>query len=300
MLPADRISVILEARLRAPQRITSAAAARRKATGLLDGDGRLLIVAADHPARGSLGVGGDPLAMADRWDLLERLCIALERPKVMGVLGTADVLEDLLLLGVLDGKVVIGSMNRGGVAGTSFEIDDRFTGYDADAIARMGFDGGKMLLRIDPDDPATARTLEACARAVTKLASHGLIAMIEPFISRRNGSAVHNDLSPEAMIKAVSIASGLGATSAYTWLKVPVVADMPRVMAASTLPAVLLGGDVSSGDVSSAQDGPFGGWREALQLPTLKGIVAGRALLYPADGKVAEAADAAVSLLQES
>ena len=76
--------------------------------------------------------------------------MALGRPGVGGVLGTADVLEDLLLLGALDGKIVIGSMNRGGLAGAVFEIDDRFTGYDAAAIARMGFDGGKMLLADRP------------------------------------------------------------------------------------------------------------------------------------------------------
>ena len=62
-------------------------------------------------------------------------------PGVDGVLGTADVLEDLLLLGALDGKVVIGSMNRGGLAGTVFEIDDRFTGYDAAAIEAHGLRG---------------------------------------------------------------------------------------------------------------------------------------------------------------
>ena len=63
-------------------------------------------------------------------------------------------------------------MNRGGLAGTVFEMDDRFTGYDAAGDRRMGFDGGKMLLRIDPDDPATVATMEACARAVSDLASH--------------------------------------------------------------------------------------------------------------------------------
>ena len=108
-----------------------------------------------------------------------------------GVLGTADIVEDLLLLGALDDKVVIGSMNRGGLAGTVFEIDDRFTGYDAASIAQMGLDGGKMLLRIDPGDPATAPTMQACARAVSELAAHGLMAMVEPFISHRiaGGSA---------------------------------------------------------------------------------------------------------------
>ena len=60
------------------------------------------------------------------------MCAALARPGVTGVLGTADILEDLLLLGALDGKAVFGSMNRGGLAGAAFEIDDRFTGYDAD------------------------------------------------------------------------------------------------------------------------------------------------------------------------
>jgi hypothetical protein len=182
--------------------------------------------------------------MANRADLLERLCLALERPGVRGVLGTADILEDLLLLGALDDKVIIGSMNRGGLVGASFEIDDRFTGYDAETIAAMGFDGGKMLLRIDLADPATPAALQACAAAVTDLARRGLLAMVEPFISHRVDGRVRNDLSPEAMMHAVSIASGLGATSAYTWLKVPAVAGLEQVMAASTLPALLLGGEV--------------------------------------------------------
>jgi hypothetical protein len=50
--------------------------------------------------------------------------------------------------------VIIGSMNRGGLAGSAFEMDDRFTAYDAESIAAMGYEGGKMLLRIDADDQA--------------------------------------------------------------------------------------------------------------------------------------------------
>ena len=91
----------------------------------------MLLVAADHPARGALGVRGAGAAMASRSDLLDRLVTALERPGVDGVLGTPDVLDDLLLLGALDGKVAIGSMNRGGLQGASFELDDRFTAYTA-------------------------------------------------------------------------------------------------------------------------------------------------------------------------
>ena len=36
------------------------------------GNGRLMIVAADHPARGALAVGSRPTAMNSRTDLLDR------------------------------------------------------------------------------------------------------------------------------------------------------------------------------------------------------------------------------------
>jgi len=289
---SDRLAEVIKTRALRPELVAEAAARRARAPSVVGPNGRLVIVAADHPARGSLRAGRKALAMADRAELLERLCVALGRPGVGGVLGTADILEDLLLLGALEGKVVIGSMNRGGLAETVFELDDRFTGYDAAAIARAGFDGGKMLLRIDPDDPATAATLQACAQAVSDLAGRKLMAMVEPFITHRVDGRVSNDLSPEAMIRALTIASGLGTTSAYTWLKVPVVADMERVMSASTLPAVLLGGEVPD-DPELA----FAGWQKALRLPNVMGLMAGRSLLYPADGDVAAAVDTAVSLL---
>jgi hypothetical protein len=289
---AERIAGLAEARVLRPGSIAEAAGRRVRRGSLVGESGRLMLVAADHPARGALAAGGDRLAMADRGELLDRLCTALGRPGVDGVLGTADVIEDLLLLGVLEGKVVVGSMNRGGLAGSSFEIDDRFTAYSAEAIAAAGLDGGKMLLRVDDGDPATVRTLEACAGAVSALAGRGLMAMVEPFVSRRVQGRVRNDLSPEAMTRAVAIASGLGSTSAFTWLKVPVVAGMERVVAASTLPVLLLGGEVAA-DPGAAREG----WRRALRLPTVRGLVVGRSLLYPPDGDVAGAVDAAVELL---
>lgn len=289
----DQIKAIGEARARRPQAIAEAAAARRRRTSLLAEDNQIFIIAADHPARGALRAGDRPMAMADRADLLERMSLALSRPGVDGVLGTADIIEDLLLLGALDDKVVIGSMNRGGLAGTVFEIDDRFTGYDAAAIARMGFDGGKMLFRIDPDDPATPATMQACAQAVNALADRELLAMVEPFISHRVDDRIRNDLSPEAVIRSIVVAAGLGATSAYTWLKVPVVDDMERVLAASTLPALLLGGEVSAD-----QDAAFDRWHKALQMPSVHGLVVGRTLLFPPDDDVTGAVDTAVGLMR--
>ena len=67
--------------------------------------------------------------------------------------------------------------------------------------------------------------------------------MVEPFMSRRVDGKVRNDLSPDAVIKSIHISQGLGSTSAYTWMKLPVVDEMDRVMEATTLPTLLLGGD---------------------------------------------------------
>lgn len=293
--PGVDIAALVHTRTHHPEAIAEAAT-RRTRRPLLNEDGRLMIVAADHPARGALGVGGDKLAMANRAELLERLCLALSRPGVDGVLATADILDDLLLLGVLDGKVVMGSMNRGGLQGARFELDDRFTGHRAEDIQRLGFDAGKLLLRIDYDDPGSLTTLESTARAIDDMAARRLPVFVEPFISRRTPEGkVSNDLSAEAVTRSIAIASGLGGTSAYTWLKLPVTDnpdDMAQVMETSSLPAVLLGGEVGDD-----QDGAYEKWRSALQLPTVRGLVVGRSLLYPADGDVSAAVDTAVGLL---
>jgi hypothetical protein len=283
--------IIDEARALNPASVAAAAAARKRRPWL-GPTGRLMIIAADHAARGVLAAGDRPMAMASRADLLDRILVALSRPGVDGILGSADIIDDLLLVGALDDKVVIGSMNRGGLPGTAFEIDDRFTGYSAPGIEAAALDAGKMLLRLDPADPATAGTLQACGNAVTDLAERRLIALIEPFMVRRGDDRRANDLSPDAVIKSMAIASGLGATSAYSWLKIPVVDEMERVAEASTLPSLLLGGDV--GD---KPDEMFDRWRHALSLPGVRGLVAGRNLLYPPDDDVAAAVDIAVSLL---
>ena len=215
------------------------------------GNGRLMIVAADHPAAAPW-----PAGACHRDEQPHRPAgpagAALADPGVDGVLATADILDDLLLLGALEDKVVFSSMNRGGLAGAQFELDDRMTAATAAATAAARMNGGKMLCRIDLDDPGTVATLEACARAVDELAAHGLIAMLEPFMSTRVDGKVRNDLSPDAVIKSVHISQGLGSTSAYTWMKLPVVDEMDRVMESTTLPTLLLGGDPADPDEAFA------------------------------------------------
>ncbi|WP_346011770.1 deoxyribose-phosphate aldolase [Streptomyces sp. SID3343] len=252
----------------------------------------LFILAADHPARGAIAAGGNATAMGDRHELLARCVEALARPGVDGFLGTPDIVEDLILLGALDGKLVLGSMNRGGIPGASFELDDRFGSYDARGIAEGGLDGGKILLRVDPADAGTAETLIGTANAVNELAERELLALIEPFMSVRENGKVRNILTPDAQMKVNNISAGLGRTSAYTWLKVPVVDEMERMMASTTMPTLLLGGE-GGADV----DAMYASWQKALEIPHVRGLIIGRTMLFPQNGDVAGAVDTAVSLL---
>ncbi|HEY5820771.1 MAG TPA: deoxyribose-phosphate aldolase [Propionibacteriaceae bacterium] len=286
------VAEINEVRVREPQRIAELLATRRRRE-LLGPDGRLMIVACDHPARGALAASGRPTAMANRMDLLERLATALSRPGVDGLLATADIAEDLLLLGALEGKLVFSSLNRGGLQGSSFEMDDRNTGSDVQGTLESGFDGIKMLTRIDLNDAATVATLESQAAVITEANRAKLIAMVEPFMSSRVNGKIVNDLSPDAVIKSIHIAQGLGASSAYTWMKLPVVHEMERVMLSTTLPTLLLGGDPDG-----SPDDTYASWQAALALPSVRGLVLGRTMLYPADDDVVRAVDTAVSMVR--
>ncbi len=287
---------LLHVRATRPAAVAEAYSRRRRPERLLNERGTVFLVAADHPARGALGTGGDPLAMADRRGLLQRLVTALAHPDVDGLLGSPDVVEELLLLGALEGKVVIGSMNRGGLHGATWTMDDRFTGYDAASIARSRLEGGKMLLRIDDADAGTVPTIEACARAVTALADHGLMAMVEPLPYTRDGDGrllLQRDVA--SLTRAITVASALGTTSARTWLKLPSCEHPEQVFAATTLPCVVLGG-VPGPDPAADR----GEWDRALRQPSVRGLVVGRALLYPPDGDVAGAVDAAARVLRSA
>ena len=256
----------------------------------------LFIVAADHTARGMVGVGSEPLAMADRRVMLERLLVALQHPRVDGVLASPDIMEDLAVLGALEGRVAVGTMNRGGLAGAAWELDDRFTAYDADHLLAANLDGGKMLLRIDPQDPATAPTLEGCARAVGALNDRRMMAMVEPIPTTKDaaGRIVWDD-DPVRLIQAVGASAALGGSSAYTWLKIQATADIAAVAAMTTQPLLLLGG--APGPDPGAT---YAAWEKGLAEPTVRGLVVGRALLYPPDGDVEGAVGAAAELVERA
>ena len=70
------------------------------------------------------------------------------------------------------------------------------------------------------------------------------------------------------------------------------VDDLDRVMDATTLPTLLLGGDPTV-----APEETYTSWGKALELPSVRGLVVGRALLFPPGGDVATAVDRAAALV---
>jgi DhnA family fructose-bisphosphate aldolase class Ia len=289
-LDRETYQELLDARVFDPRSLVSALTGRRRRK-VLSEDGNLLILAADHTARGKISLGNDPVAMANRYTLLERLVGALANPAVDGVLASADILEELAFLGALNDKLAIGTMNRGGIIGASWELDDRLTSYDPEHIESMGLDGGKTLIRIDYSDPLVARTIETVAALSSQLAERKLLSMIEPlpYMKDKNGKAVL-DPSDDALTTVVAIASGLGSSSAYSWLKIPASKQMAEVAGATSLPILMLGGEPTADDSEL-----FDRWAAGLKVANVRGLVAGRSLLYPADsnslGAVARAAE---------
>ena len=169
-LPDALLERLTATRVSDPEYVFRMAAARIRRQQLAP-TGKLNILAADHPARNVTQVGDNPLAMADRRDYLARILRVLSSARVDGVMATMDILEDLLSIDgllrsagaatLLDNKLLIASLNRGGLAGSSWEIDDPLTGATPAACHGWRLDGAKILLRVDVNDPASLHTILA-------------------------------------------------------------------------------------------------------------------------------------------
>lgn len=290
MISDQQFADIVATRAQHPAAVRELARGRKRRPEFDDGRG-LFLLTADDTARANLQIGANPVALGNRHRWLERLVYVLGHPAVDGLVGSPDIVEELLLLGALHDKVVLGSMNRSGLAGSSWEVDDRYTAYDVAAIAESNLDGGKLTLRLDWRDPATNKALVAGATAIKQLARAETVALVEPLPVSSESGRIRVAGDRDHLIRALSVASGLGPTSVRTWLKVPLTREFEEVVASTSLPVLIAGGDPGR-DAGSA----VARWRETLALPQVRGIVTGRSLLFPGDGDV----DRAVSAVAEA
>jgi DhnA family fructose-bisphosphate aldolase class Ia len=192
------------------------------------------ILAADHRARAVL--------TTESWaEFFGSLAQAL--PSCDGILATAQPLSGLAAAGHLTAahRTYL-SINRTGLAGSVFELDDRLVASVPRAAAD-GWSGVKHMTRIDMADPITASALELLGQVLEQGSAAGLEALIEPLVWDQG--RIRRD--PEAIVLASVIAHDMGAPV----IKVPVPAVAPgaerqravaRVVASVSVPVLFLGG----------------------------------------------------------
>lgn len=265
--------------------------------------GRLNILASDHPARRVTRVGDDPLRMADRHEYLARTLRVLQSDVVDGVLATMDVIEDLLNIHLmmrraggpafLDGKLLIVSLNRAGLLGSSWEIDDPMSGPTASHCAEWRLDGTKVLLRLCDSEPDSLKTLRATVRAIREQNMFNLPMFLEALPVERVEGGYRVIKTAEELARTAGAASALGDSSRNLWLKLPYCENYEMVARATTLPILLLGGE-PVGDVRPFLRELSAGLKAG---PNVRGALVGRNVLFPGDGDPLAAAEAAGGLV---
>jgi hypothetical protein len=302
--PDALLARLTELRVDNPDFAWHASEARTRRDRLAPG-GKLNLLAADHPARNVTKVGADPLAMADRRDYLARIVRVLASERVDGVMATMDILEDLFAIDgllraagaptLLDGRVLIASMNRGGLAGSSWELDDPVTGATPMTCREWRLDGAKLLLRVDEQEPASLRTLLASAQAIQHANALRLPLFLEPLPVTKSAKGYVVVKTAEALARLAGVASALGDSSRYLWLKLPYCEGYEAVARATTLPILLLGGE-SAGDPAPFLRQLGGALRAA---SNVRGALVGRNVLYPGDEDPLAMAEAAGGIVHE-
>ncbi len=221
-------------------------------------EGNLMVLAADHPARGIMSSGIDETGMAHRLNYIGRILrVICGNQQVDGVMGTPDVLEDLILFNYLNKqhggddflakRLLIACMNRLGLQGAVFELDDGLSAYTAAYAKYMGIDGVKLMFRYDPHSQDSKRTLEYCVLAMNECHNHNLPVFLEGLAVELKDGKLEQKKDIESLMQVVCIANGLSTSSLGTWLKLPYVRGSSRfdyrdVIAATSYPVLVLGG----------------------------------------------------------
>jgi DhnA family fructose-bisphosphate aldolase class Ia len=198
-----------------------------------------LILAADHRARGVITVE----RYADYRAALEAALAHCD-----GLLATAQPMGDLQACGALGPRHrTYLSLNRTGLAGSAFELDDRLVARVWRA-AEDGWTGIKHMTRIDLGDPATSGALELLGQVLEESRAAGLEALVESVVWRDGKMARDTD----SVVFAAIVAHDMGAPV----LKVPVPEAPPgparaeavaRVVASVGVPVLFLGGPLREG-----------------------------------------------------
>jgi DhnA family fructose-bisphosphate aldolase class Ia len=154
-------------------------------------------------------------------------------------------------------------------------MEDSFTSITAPRLA--GCDGGKLLYRLDPMDPASGRTILACSRVLNELRRCQLASFLEPLEVVWDGNGYAMKADSATLVRQCGIATAIGESSSNLWLKLPYRENFGPVGRATTVPILLLGGpprDRPADTLGDFSDGFASSTR-------VRGAIIGRNLLFP-------------------
>jgi DhnA family fructose-bisphosphate aldolase class Ia len=303
--PLSMFEKITDIRVDAPGIIEQVAKSRKRRQTLTY-DGKLTILAADHPGRGVTALGDNPLRMGNRHEYMGRILRVLMGSDFDGFMSTPDMIEDLMIMdylvqeaggpSILDKKILVGCMQRGGVARVSGELDDRFGSYTAESILRFRLDGGKMMFRFVPDDERTLKTIDYCSRAITELNKYELVPFVEPLrMDYLDGKWIGKNTAEE-LVKLVGVIGALGDSSRNTWMKLPYCEDYLKVTLATAQPILMLGG-------ASKEDPRQTYYNFAAGMATrgnVRGALVGRNISFPGPEDPAAVAQAIYGIVHDN
>jgi len=299
-LPASLLDRLTEIRVHDPE-YSFRVAQSRKSRAALTTDGKLNILAADHPARRVTSIPGNALGMADRHDYIARIVRVLMSEAVDGVMATMDIIEDLLVLsdllgtGFLNDKVLIASLNRGGLAGSSWEMNDPMTGATPRTCEAWKLDGAKILMRMCDEEPDSLTTMMASVSAINETNALRMPMFLEPLPVEKTDKGYKVVKTAEALARIIGVASALGDSSRYLWLKLPYCDNYEIVASSTTLPILLLGGE-SAGDPSAYLREVALGMAAGANV---RGALVGRNVLYPGDDDPLAVAEAVGGIVHQ-
>lgn len=246
---------IVTHRVRRPNVITARMGSRRRRTHPIPVDGQLVLIDASHRLDPRTG------QVVERRELLDRLVEALSVPGVDGVVGSANLLEELTVLNMLEDRlaVCLGSAERPGLR-TEGLVAGNF-----DAVAVASGTGAQVEL----------------SDAVAQAAAHGIPALVDLVMPGDERSVYDTDWSE--WIDPLHAATSAVATGAGVWFTLPPILGMSSLAAQTGFPVLVRDTDVPIAPTAWAS--LFG---QPLPL-NVRGLVVGASALFPIEGSVESA-----------
>ncbi len=275
-LHAASWSRIVTHRVRRPEDLAARLTTRRRPDQPVPADGQLVLLTCNHRVDPRSG------ALVDRRELLDRIIEALSIPEVDGVVASADLLEELTLLNVLEHRLAFCTASGDPHIGALSGSDGSCGGVGSSTIVASHFDGAVLSRRWGANGSLRSSQPWCVAADVAELAAHDLPTIIDLTISDPGGRAEF-DTTWADWIEPLHATTSALATGAGVWITVPAISGLAHLAEATGFPVLMRDTDVPIHPTA------WEGFFEADLPLTIRGMVPGISVLFPLEGSVAEA-----------